>query len=164
MQELQLADGSLNTSSTAAEAGRAAQQQRSMQPEPGPAEAAASSSSSSSDNRPASNSGSSSDSDPATAEPEAEDDPFAAPTLLHGPQRKAGPLAPREWLQPYALERHTEYMDYLEAWEQAHGANPPPSDELPPPQPVTFPTCQVWVVSSCGFRVAACDTGGCMAR
>lgn len=80
-------------------------------------------------------------------------DPFAAPTQLHGPQRKMGPLDPREWLQPYALERHAVYMDYLEQWEKAHGANPPPSDGLPPPQPVTFPTCQVWVVSCCSLWV-----------
>ncbi|PRW56420.1 Sulfotransferase family [Chlorella sorokiniana] len=131
-QSLQLID----SPSTADEAPRAAVQQRSSQQEPARAEASSSSGgidgSSSSGGTDRSSEGS-----PA--------DPFAAPTRLHGPQRKAGPLDPREWLQPYALERHTEYMDYLEGWEQAHGQNPQPAGELPQQQPVTFPTCQVWV-------------------
>ena len=139
-------------SSTADEAGSAAMQQLSSQPEPGPVGPSISGRPDGglgrSDDSSSSSSSSSGDgSAPAAeaAEAAAGDDPFAAPTRLHGPQRKAGPLDPREWLQPYALERHAKYMEYLEGWEGQHGVNPQPSGELPPPQPVTFPTCQVWV-------------------
>lgn len=143
MQVLQLADSFVSTGSPGEDAGPTAGQQRGSQPVPDPAKSGSS--------------GGSTDGSisrhPVAAAASPDNDPFAAPTQLHGPQRKMGPLDPREWLQPYALERHAVYMDYLEQWEKAHGANPPPSGGLPPPQPATFPTCQVWVVSWRSLRV-----------
>ena len=66
-------------------------------------------------------------------------DVFSAPTTLHGPQRKAGPLDARAWAQPWATLRHAAYYQYLAAWEEEHPPGSPPSRGLPDPQPVVFP-------------------------
>lgn len=105
-----------------------------------------------------------SDSSSGSSSGDADVDLFAALGNLHGPVKKKGPLDPRQYLEPFAVQRFGLYQDYLaqHPYTSIKSSQPGGSSKagssvvggkegslrLPEPQPVTFPMCQVWVVST----------------